>query len=112
LVFIAVYIVRTYIMINMAVPLIKCSKNQQIISDSAFVVRGVKTSRSCRRKRVLYSCRFMGQREVYEWVTWIKEWLTSAADSGQTSIVTCFGVKGEDWSAYPGQQRKSIDQSA
>jgi hypothetical protein len=83
-------------MINMAVPLIKCSKNQQIISDSPFVVRSVKTSRSCRRKRVLYSCRFMGQREVCEWVARIKEWLTSAVNLGQMSIVTCFVVKGED----------------
>jgi len=71
-----------------------------MISDSALVVRGVKTSHSCRRKRVLYSGRFMSQRKVSEWVARIKEWLTSAVDSGQTSIGTCVGIKGGDWSAY------------
>jgi gluconate kinase len=54
----------------------------------------------------------VSQRKVYEWVARIKDWLTRAIDSGQTSIVTCVGVKGEDSSAYTGQQRKSIDQSA
>ena len=67
-----------------------------MIGDSPLVVRNVKTSYSCRRKRVLYSNRFMRKRKVYEWVARIKEWLTSAVDSGQTSIVTCVEVKGED----------------
>ena len=65
-----------------------------MISDSALMVRGVKTSYSCRRKRVLYSGRFLSQKKVYEWVARIKEWLTSAVGSGQTSIGTCFGAKG------------------
>jgi len=54
----------------------------------------------------------MSQRKVYEWVARIKEWLMSTIDWGQTSIGTYVGVKGGDRSAYPGQQRKSIDQSA
>ena len=60
-----------------------------MISDSALVVRSVETSHSYRRKRVLYIGRFMGQREVCGW-------LTSAVDSGQTSIVTCIEVKGKN----------------
>jgi hypothetical protein len=67
-----------------------------MISDSPLVVRSVKTSHSCRRKRVLYSGRFMSQRIVNEWVARIKDRLTSAIDSGQTSILTCVEVKSEN----------------
>jgi len=54
----------------------------------------------------------MSQRKGYEWMARIKEWLTSAVDSGQTLIATCVGFKAEDWSAHPGQQKNGIDQSA
>jgi hypothetical protein len=30
----------------------------------------------------------MNHRKVYEWVARIKEWLMSAVDAGQTSIIT------------------------